>query len=459
MTSSARRTVRFDSARPAAFDVAREVAGEGFESLLVRDVLGRFSLVIDDHGEDGTSRVTSEQATSWRSLLTDRLGPYAGERPLVLASAMPVARTLLASTRTIPDPEDPTERVRFLDNTVVGEDWSRVSTPDQTGTTPVRRTAVYGFKGGVGRTTATALLARDLADIGKVVLVVDLDLESPGVGPLLLGDGRLCRHGVVDHLVESAVGNTEDLELVTRSGYEPANLGELWIAPARGAGEEGVPNGYVDKLNRVYADTAGARFADRLAATLRACEDAVERSESGRRPDVVLLDSRAGIHDVAAVTISQLCDLALLFGADNDQTWAGYGDLFEAWAASGQAPRIRKRLRMVASMVPDSVHHSMDTYLESFRTSAYRCFSALYDTIAPGEQSGPDAYSPGLEDDSAPHDPIPILFEPGLVGMNVPNSPRWQERPFVRAAYLEFLATAVELVLAGPEDPEEYGAP
>ncbi|MCP9974860.1 KGGVGR-motif variant AAA ATPase [Streptomyces somaliensis] len=346
-----------------------------------------------------------------------------------------------------------TGAVRFLDNTVVGEEWSHVTAPPAAGSggTPrPRRTALYGFKGGVGRTTATAVLARRLADEGRIVLVVDLDLESPGVGPLLLAGGTPCTHGVVDHLVESALGNADGLEIVARSGYAPRNRGELWIAPARGAGTGGVPNGYVDKLNRVYADTDGARFADRLAATVRACEEAVEASDSGRPPDVVLLDSRAGIHDVAAVTISHLCDYALLFGADNDQTWSGYRDLFEAWAASGQAPAIRHRLRMVASMVPDSVHYSKDTHLASFRRNAHAAFGLLYDSLAPDEVSGATEGSWDLDDDAAPHSPVPILFEPGLVGMNVPNAPDWQERAFVQAAYRDFLDTAVPLILADP---------
>ncbi|MCP9962042.1 hypothetical protein LUX05_12840 [Streptomyces somaliensis] len=74
----------------------------------------------------------------------------------------------------------------------------------------------------MGRTTATAVLARRLADEGRIVLVVDLDLESPGVGPLLLAGGTPCTHGVVDHLVESALGNADGLEIVARSGYAPA---------------------------------------------------------------------------------------------------------------------------------------------------------------------------------------------------------------------------------------------
>ncbi|WP_447037826.1 KGGVGR-motif variant AAA ATPase [Streptomyces sp. DSM 118878] len=443
--------VRFDESRPTALALAREVAAEGFDVLLVRDVLGRFSLVVDDSEEAAGASV--EQAERWRESFTGRMGRYSGERPLVLTSVTRLPKTLTASPRAqeVAAATGTTGAVRLLDNTVVGEDWSHVTSPsaDAGGeTVRTRRTALYGFKGGVGRTTATAVLARRLADEGKIVLVVDLDLESPGVGPLLLGDGNLCRHGVVDHLVESALGNADGLEIVTRSGYNPLKKGELWIAPARGAGTDGIPNGYVDKLNRVYADAEGARFADRLAATVRACEEAVERSDSGYPPDVVLLDSRAGIHDVAAVTISHLCDYALLFGADNDQTWSGYRDLFEAWRDSGQAAPIRQKLRMVASMVPDSVHYSKDTHLASFRQNAYETFSVLYEPLAPGEIADGTNGSWDVGTDPAPHSPIPILFEPGLVGMNVPNAPDWQERAFVEAAYRDFLKTAVPLILA-----------
>lgn len=455
--------VRFDSARPRALRVAYEVAAQGLDVLLVRDVLGRFALIIDDRDND----VQTEHATAWHARLNTDLQQYAADRPLILASGMFSADDLLGSERARPDPLHlPAQGhgvVRLLDNTVVGEDWSRVSTPAvEIDGSRTHRTALYGFKGGVGRTTATAVLARHLADQGHIVLVVDLDLESPGAGPLLAVGARLPRYGIVDQLVESAVGNADGLDLVSPTGYSPrTGRGELWVAPARGRDCEGVAYSYVDKVNRVYADIPGMDFADRLAAAVRACECAVAReSESGRRPDVVLLDSRAGIHDIAAVTISRLCDLALLFGADNKQTWGGYGDLFVAWRSSGQARAIRDKLRIVASMVPDSPQRPMDTYLDSFREHSWECFSVLYDDDVPEPDTGqliPGAFSPSLEDDSAPHYPIPILFEPGLVGLDADKAAGWQDRAFVQAAYRDFLTTATLLITANPQSESDEG--
>ncbi|MEU2827310.1 AAA family ATPase [Streptomyces lavendulae] len=460
MTSSP-YPVRFDTARQYAVEAAHSVTAQGFGVVLVRDVLGRFSLVVDD---TGSQQEAAPLHGSWQVEFTSHLGPYAADQPVLLASQMFSAGAVLNSPRAVADPDG--APIRFIDNTVVGEDWARVTAPDPG---PVRagsrahRTALYGFKGGVGRTTATAVLARRLADRGHCVLVVDLDLESPGAGPLLAGRD-LSSHGIVDHLVEAAVDNARGLELVTRTAYEPRHrYGELWVAPARGRGTPGMPYTYVDKLNRVYSDLPGTPFAARLDQAVRACEDAVERDgDTGRRPDVVLLDSRAGIHDIAAVTISQLCDVALLFGADNTQTWAGYGDLFAAWQSLGQARRIRERLRMVASMVPDSVHFPMQGYLDSFRSHAFEACSVLYDEIAPTEPAevaapdapdadssgaGPEApFAPTLHDDWAPHAPVPILFDQGLVGMDSVNAPDWWDRAFVEAAYRDFLATVTPLI-------------
>ncbi|GHJ39701.1 KGGVGR-motif variant AAA ATPase [Streptomyces sp. TS71-3] len=452
--------VRFDDARPRALTIARDVAAEGANVLLVRDVLGRFALIVDDRAQD----VPTARAAVWRERLATDLQRYSADRPLLLASELFSADDLLGSERAQPDPlHIPAAghgSVLILDNTVVGEDWAQVSTPAvETDGSRTHRTALYGFKGGVGRTTAAAVLARHLTDQGHIVLVVDLDLESPGAGPLIAAGSVPPRHGIVDQLVESAVDNANGLELVGPTGYEPrTGRGELWVAPARGRDTKDVPYSYVDKLNRVYADIPGMDFADRLATAVQACEDAVAReSESGRRPDVVLLDSRAGIHDIAAVAISRLCDLALLFGADNRQTWGGYGDLFTAWHASGQARAIREKLRMVASMVPDTPHHSMDDYLQSFREHSWECFSVLYDDDVPEAESGrliPGAFSPSLEDDSAPHYPIPILFEPGLVGLDADRAPGWQDRAFVQAAYRDFLTTATLLITADPQSNE-----
>ncbi|MBO1419147.1 KGGVGR-motif variant AAA ATPase [Streptomyces sp. FH025] len=438
--------VRFDEARPLALAVALDAAASGVDVLVVRDIFGRLALLLDDR----SCKVETADQEVWRERIISTLGRYAADRPLLLASGLFQPDAYFASPRAAAElryvAAPGQGSIRWLDNTVVGADWARVSTPEaESGGVRTARTALYGFKGGVGRSTATFMLAKHLAKKGNCVLVVDLDLESPGSGPLLVTEDQLPAYGIIDQLVESALGNEEGLDLVAQAThFQLQDNGELWVAPARGRGVPGTEYAYVDKLNRVYADVpghGGGTFADRLEAAVRACEDAVARES--RRPDVVLLDSRAGIHDIAAVTISRLCDLALLFGSDNGQTWAGYRDLFSAWLSSGQAKEIREKLRMVASMVPGA---DGPAYLETFRDHAWECFSVLYDDLIDGDTG----FNPSPEDKSAPHSPIPILFAVELVGLDAVSTPGWDGHPLVGAAYDAFLETATNLMIEGP---------
>ncbi|WP_052172878.1 KGGVGR-motif variant AAA ATPase [Nocardia sp. BMG111209] len=434
--------IRFDDVIPRAREIAKEIASTGLGVVMVRDVLGRMTLVLDDQEQE----VDPDALAEWQRLASDRFGPYKAERPVVVASSLFMAAELLG--RALPEPIDQNiaghGKIRRIENTIVGQDWARVrpQSPDPSGSF---RVALYGFKGGVGRSTATGMLARYLADSGRCVLVVDLDLESPGVGPMLVAGDELPRYGLIDQMVESAVENSDGLDLVVRaSKFSARGNGELWVAPARGAGNGDGNYTYVSKLNRVYGElSGGSTFADRLESAVTACEDSI--ADRSRRPDVVLLDSRAGLHDLAAVTISKLSDLALLFGADNSQTWDGYQDLFRYWQECGQAQSVREKIKMVAAMVPDRPGMSKDHYLDSFVDRSWSCFSILYDNLPDGDSVG---FNPSPEDITGPHFPIPILFTQELVGIDAVSTDL-ADIGFVGTAYAEFLRDAGNLVTGG----------
>jgi hypothetical protein len=251
--------------------------------------------------------------------------------------------------------------------------------------------------------------------------------------------------------VEAAVHNQADLDLVAPSlAASSSSNGELWLAPASGRPRNGY--NYIAKLNRVYtdlpADTTSDRrtFSTRLRAAVDACELRVR--ELSRSPDVILLDSRAGIHDIAAVAITQLSDLSLLFGTDNRQTWTGYHSLFTQWRdnlAPTELHQIRQRLRMVASMVPSA---NKDSYLETFRDHAQECFeNTLYDIVEQADDT--EAFNFSLGDENAPHSPIPIYFNTDLVALNPATNEDWHRNPLIRAAYEDFLISATQLILEG----------
>ncbi|MFE5616465.1 KGGVGR-motif variant AAA ATPase [Streptomyces sp. NPDC056524] len=449
---------RFDAAWNAALDHADLAAAAlGRDVVLARDLLGRTSLLIDDR-EDPIPTDASELADT-KTAFAAATFPFTGLEPLQTASALfaPELFFDVSELIEVTPRHDGAGRVAVLERTVVGGDWAAVGAEVEP--QPVRQTrrlAFYGFKGGVGRSTATTVLARSLAERGHCVLVVDLDLESPGVSNLLAEPGATPPHGIVDHLVESAVGNADGLELVARSSILPPEQGngEVWLAPAAGTPLAGRPYDYLAKLNRIYSDLpadvpggAPRPFAQRLEDAIAACEAQVE--EKGRRPDVVLLDSRAGIHDIAAVTLTKLCDQALLFAVDNPSTWDGYRMLLSQWKLRPDRARaLRDRIRIVAAMF----HSAGDIdRLNTLRRHAYDVFMETLYNLSDDEYDEPFLPVKGEVDDK-PYAPIPILFGNDLVGLDPLRSRNWPELPFVRAAYREFVDTVEKLVLDPYED-------
>jgi hypothetical protein len=383
-------------------------------------------------------------------ILVAGVAPFATPAPVVLVSTLFAPDQVLNARDLVSLQSNVGEggRVSILERDVVGAEWLH---PRQgAGSNEGNRVVLYGFKGGVGRSTATFMLAQHLASQGHCVLAVDLDLESPGLGALLQGDDDLPDYGLVDYLAESAVGNEDGLDLVTKSKtVQVGGNGEVWVAPSGGRPREGYS--YLAKLNRAYFDLPGGGAEEqlvglpsRLEAAVRGCERRV--AFLSRQPDVVLLDSRAGIHDIAAIAITQLADLSLLFGSDSAPTWNGYRALFQQWSQIPERARaIRERLRMVAAMVP---RDRREGYLELFRDHAQGCFAAtLYDDIPSGGDMGVEPFNPAPDDEAAPHAPLPILFVPELVGLDPASRRDWHE--IDRGAYAEFVETVSDLILGG----------
>ncbi|GAA3377568.1 AAA family ATPase [Streptomyces sannanensis] len=451
---------RFDDAWEIACELARVAAGSGRDVVLVRDLSGQATLLVDDRNDPEPLDPEGDWLSHLRGAFADRIGPFAGDDPVQTASALFVPEMFFDAPElyVLDEPDEAgAGRVSVLERTVVGGDWAAVGAEvEQKETRRTRRVALYGFKGGVGRTTATTVLARHLAERGYRVLAVDLDLESPGVSHLLTEPDAAPPHGIVDHLVESAVGNADGLELVGRSTHHQPEHGngEIWLAPAAGTPRKDRPYDYLAKLNRIYSDLPSDEpggtprpFAQRLEDAIAACEAQVEAD--GRPIDVVLLDSRAGIHDIAAVTLTKLCDQALLFAVDNPSTWEGYRMLFSQWQRHPDRARaLRDRVRIVAAMF----HSAGD--IDRLGTLRRHAYDAFVDTLynLPGDEYA-EPFLPAQGDvDDKPYAPIPVLFGNDLVGLDPLRSRKWPELPFVRAAYREFVDTVERLVLDPYED-------
>lgn len=404
-------TIRFDTALGALTQWLTTHTGllpQG-DLVLVRDLRGQIRLIAE-----------SMEPASWHSAhedeMTELLGSYKAGGQFLIRLGRDQGFDSFFKAPDAYHRDGLPENWRVLDRLVTGREWLYpANAPDK----HPPRFVFYGLKGGVGRSTALSMTAWHLARQGKKVLVIDLDLESPGLGNMLLpvrqdlsedGDTALPGwpdFGLTDWFVEDAVGQA-DAELV-RAMIQPspinvAGRGEILVVPAAGGLYK---QDYVSKLSRAYADLPNREgipevFGDRLARAIAQLEEQV-------KPDVVLLDSRAGIHHISAVALTRLDAFSYLFASDSEQTWAGYEALFSHWAIKPETiTRVRKSLRLVSALTPAT--EDKKAFRDSFGEHAFDAFVRLYDQES-SEEPSVDLFSFGPFQEDAPHRPICIWHD------------------------------------------------
>lgn len=167
----------------------------------------------------------------------------------------------------------------------------------------------YSFKGGVGRSLALINVGHWLAREGLNVLMVDMDLEAPGLGrtPATGGPGAIAGLGVSD-LVLGWVDGEERAFDECLVPVLTEREGGLSLMPAGTRAEE-------------LAERLGALYADPNAP--QALVFARLKEMFGQRFDVVLIDSRTGLADVAGICTVELADVLVAVCGLNEQNTAG----------------------------------------------------------------------------------------------------------------------------------------
>lgn len=425
-------TVRFQDALTKAIAFTEEHYNAlGHDPILIRDLFGKVRLFLQSN------------QTDQHKILAKELSTLLGNFSYTPDTIFLYPQDIFDSRSIIESPDKilihGTDRpIHLLDRQITGQDWLRQPIKEQP---HPPRVTLFGIKGGVGRSTALAIWSWYLAKQGKKVLVIDLDLESPGIGQILLPQQRLADFGVVDWLVEEAVGQADEWllrDMVATSPLSETTEGTIRVVSAAGSKEQD----YIAKLSRVYMDINRdgkvVDFAHRLSELLQALE-------AQEKPDIVLLDSRAGIHDIAAIAITRLTDMAFLFAVNTPQTWQAYRHLFRHWQKwNVNLTAFRENLKIVAGMVPEL---GRDDYISRCREAAYTLFS---ETIY--EEAGPEdleTFNYPLTDDTSPHFPLEIFWNITFQEFN-PQSEEYfkSNEPQLQACYGNFLQMATKLVLA-----------
>ncbi len=397
---------------------------------LVRDLLGRLRISVSDTFEECEDiRSALERLAEALSSALGVRGYPADEGVLFVGDAL---LGTLDDTAQLIQP-----RVFLADRLVTGRGWWTVRDPDEDST--LTRITLYSVKGGMGRSTTASVLAWHLARKGERVLAVDMDLESPGLSSAMLEKERRPKYGLADWFVEDLVGQQDRIvdDMLAAPAWAQAFEGDVRVAPAHGRD----PGEYLAKLGRAYMDKAVEPWTVRL-------ERVLDNLETVFKPTVVLLESRNGLHDIAAASVTDLNAEVLLFATDSESTWTDYGILFRHWRERMLAERIRERVSIVSALTPVP---DREEYIKGFRSQAWDLFrDHLYDEMdALGDSIGDFSFD--LDEEGAPHNPMEIAWTLGLAaGASLQDL----DEETVKSAYGSFLKSFEERVHTSGEGSE-----
>ena len=173
----------------------------------------------------------------------------------------------------------------------------------------------YSFKGGVGRTMAMVNTAFALAGSGRSVMLIDFDLEAPGLTTFDRLRPDRPRPGIVEFVSRYLdTGSAARARWMSFQSPRPEGIpGKVWVLPA---GKEDVS--YRRLLPQInWIDLYGTKDGFMLF------EDMKYQIESKYHPDYVLVDSRTGHSDIEGVCTRQLPDAVVILFFPNEQNLAG----------------------------------------------------------------------------------------------------------------------------------------
>jgi len=398
----------------------------------LRDASGRLSFVADRAPRDDNERETLSQA------LISSLGPYARtDRPISFRGDSGTEPILAAPERLPVQVGD--GFCHLLDRRIVGAGW--LEAPMVVQNEPPR--VVFAtLKGGVGRSTALAVAAADLARRNRNVLVVDLDLEAPGLGDLLLDGDRTPEFGTIDYLVENGIGGVSASSLdayIGSSGLTAAGGGRVDVLPALGRRSLNYPENILSKLSRAMIEDI---VEDRAVPVAEKISSMISRITEREQYDAVLIDSRAGLSELAAPAVLGLGATVLLFGTAQKQTIEGYRALFGALRLLAQRDKEQQRDAEWRTMLrPVYAKASLDPRVsERFIDDMYELYSEhIYDAEGSGGDT-PESLRFARDDVSAPHWPLIVPFSQSFVDFDPGRIPDQLTQSFYEQTYRNFLS-------------------
>ena len=200
----------------------------------------------------------------------------------------------------------------------------------------------YSFKGGVGRTMALVNAAVHLAERGRRVLLVDFDLEAPGLDTFPLLRPKSSTPGLVDYVLQYL--KEDRAPDVGRFVDRSKEVENLLVMPSGAWGTD-----YAASFGRI---DWGMLYSERDGFLL--FEDLKEQWRQTIAPDYVLIDSRTGYTDTGGICTRQLPDAVTVLFFPNEQNLRGLSKVVADIRSEAKPSRAKSiELHFVMSNVPD----------------------------------------------------------------------------------------------------------
>ncbi|HVC59227.1 MAG TPA: hypothetical protein VND19_02540 [Acetobacteraceae bacterium] len=413
--------IGFDDAPVAFSKLLIEILGPDVarDGRILRDIYGRLSFI--------TSCARVDACDKLQQQATQMLGAWGGPTTQLVVSLSDDEdgfQELLKET-TIGVSVTGQPELRMIDRRLAGDEWLMRPVPLVSNPT---RLIFYSVKGGVGRSTALAIAAAEFAARGYNVLVLDLDLEAPGLGALLLPPEDIPTFGVTDWFAAVAAGADAESLIPHMTGPSPFTSARAIVDVVPAAGRD--PGAYLSKLARAYTPgSAGKQYHG--FSFPRKADALLTQLASRQRYDVVLVDARAGLHETSGGLVLGLGARALLFGIDTSQTFDDFRLLLNAFAQAFDpavgGEDLRSAFKMVHAKAPKD-----DKDRRLFRERSWEIWSDfLYDDVDPTTESSGDAFVFDLGDEDAPHYPLEIIGDESYARFD----PRTETYPLSAEAY------------------------
>jgi hypothetical protein len=221
----------------------------------------------------------------------------------------------------------------------------------------------------------------------------------------------------VDFLVEHEVSGAGEIDLgeYLHLYDDPKAIGDgppIAVVPAGTLDKH-----YLEKLARIdYQRLLQPQHPNdsALAALLK-------RLRGARQADYILLDSRAGLHDIGGLALNGIAHLDVVLALDNVQSWQGLGLVVDHLGRRRVERGLEQQSCMlVQAMARPATDPDRPGEVEEFRDRAYDLFSSAFYDREPSE-GWPDPRPedvwpiPAVEAEDEPHTPVPIGFQADLL--------------------------------------------